>query len=68
MKDMLDLMASMATGSVEIRADPNRMRSSDKPVLIGDCSKLNELGWIPQISLDQTLLDILTYWREKIAK
>jgi GDP-4-dehydro-6-deoxy-D-mannose reductase len=46
--------------------DPARMRPSDVPLLIGDCSKFNgRTGWVPEISIEKTMLDLLNYWRIK---
>lgn len=62
-KEILDILISISSQKIEIQPDPNRMRSSDKPVLVGDCSKLSELGWKPRIPIEETLVDILDYWR-----
>lgn len=52
---------------VEIKVDPNRLRPSDVPILIGDNSKfVNATGWQPTIPFSQTLQDLLDYWRNKI--
>ena len=46
--------------------DPARLRPMDQPVVLGDPSRIrNELGWAPQISLEQSLDDLLAYWRER---
>ncbi len=63
-KEILDTLISISSQKIEIQPDPNRMRSSDKPALIGDCSKLSELGWKPRIPIEETLTDILDYWRK----
>jgi GDP-4-dehydro-6-deoxy-D-mannose reductase len=62
-KDILDKLASMSSHQIDIEQSPERMRQSDKPYLVGDCSKLKAMGWKPQIPLDKTLQDILNYWR-----
>jgi len=42
------------------------MRSSDNPILQGDYLKFrNKSGWNPEILFDETLRDILEYWRER---
>jgi len=38
------------------------------PVLIGDCSRLTALGWKPRIPFEQTLRDLLGYWRERARR
>lgn len=48
--------------------DPARQRPSDVPILVGDATKfIQATGWEPQIPLEQTLDDILNYWREKVG-
>jgi len=43
------------------------LRPSDVPVLLGDYSKLNEkTGWNPSILFEETMKDLLDYWREKV--
>jgi len=64
MKELLDMMISISAKFIEIRADPERLRAADKAVLLGDCSKLNELGWKPQVQIRKTISEILNYWRE----
>ena len=47
--------------------DPARFRPNDVPLLLGDPSRLRaELGWTPAVPLDQTLDDILQYWRQEV--
>ena len=58
----------IADSSVQIAAvtDPALVRSVDIPVLQGDCSHLwTDTGWVPAISLDQTLREMLDWWRAK---
>jgi GDP-4-dehydro-6-deoxy-D-mannose reductase len=46
--------------------DPKLLRPTDEPIIWADCSKLRAMtGWEPQISLDQTIDDMLCYWRQK---
>ncbi|MBT3352138.1 MAG: GDP-mannose 4,6 dehydratase, partial [Nitrospinaceae bacterium] len=43
------------------------MRPSDVQILLGDVSKFqNTTGWKPEIPFEQTLQDILDYWRERL--
>ena len=46
---------------------PGRFRPNDVPLLLGDPSRLrDELGWAPTIPVEQTLDDILKYWRREV--
>jgi GDP-4-dehydro-6-deoxy-D-mannose reductase len=48
------------------RVDQSLLRPTDEPVIWGDCSKLKAAtGWQAAISLEQTIDDMLAYWRGK---
>ena len=58
-REVLRQLITIAHVPVEIRDDPERMRSSDLPILSGDATKLRaETGWEPQYSLATSLRDI----------
>ena len=66
-QDVLDKLIEMSGQKVEVREDPTRLRPSDVPVLLGDASKFNKAtGWTPSIPYEQTLQDMLDYWRAEI--
>ncbi|MDD2889451.1 MAG: GDP-mannose 4,6-dehydratase [bacterium] len=66
-KDILSTLVDMSGVKVEIKQDPARLRPSDVPVLIGDATKFKKLtGWEPIIPFEQTLKDILDFWRKTI--
>ncbi|MCE1248894.1 MAG: GDP-mannose 4,6-dehydratase [Firmicutes bacterium] len=63
-KEILDILLSKSHVKIEIKTDPARLRPSDVQLLLGDYSKLNSLtGWKPEIPFEQTLEDLLNYWR-----
>lgn len=50
--------------SVKIETDPQFVRPTSVPFLIGDTSKFRKLtGWKPKIGFEQILEDTLNYWR-----
>jgi GDP-4-dehydro-6-deoxy-D-mannose reductase len=50
-----------------VEVDPARLRPSDVPILLADSAKFIELtGWRPTIPFEQTLRDLLEYWRGKV--
>ncbi len=62
-RQMLGLMKSRLRVSINERLDPGRLRPADDPVRIGDPHKLMALGWVPQYTLEQTIEELLSYWR-----
>ncbi|MBI3825276.1 MAG: GDP-mannose 4,6-dehydratase [Candidatus Rokubacteria bacterium] len=68
-QEVLDFLLNRATvRSIEVREDPSRLRPSDVPVLIGDASRMRKAtGWRPEIPFEQTLSDLLEYWRRRVA-
>ena len=58
-REVLRQLITIARVPVEVRDDPERMRSSDLPILSGDATKLRaETGWEPRYSLATSLRDI----------
>lgn len=63
---LLDLLIARARVPVTVKVDPARYRPNDTPLLLGDPTRLrSELGWTPVIPLEQTLDDLLEYWRSE---
>jgi len=64
-KELLDNLLELSSKNIEILKDPQRMRPSDNPVLLGDSAKFRgKSGWEPEIPLAKTLKDVLNYWRK----
>ena len=63
-RDLLDRLIARARVPVKIQVDPARYRPNDTPVLLGDATRIRQrFGWTPQIPFDQTVDDLLEYWR-----
>jgi GDP-4-dehydro-6-deoxy-D-mannose reductase len=52
---------------ISVETDPARMRPSDVMILEGDPSRIAKLGWKVEIPFEQTLGDLLAYWRQRIS-
>ena len=66
LSEVLDVLAGLSRAPFTRRVDPARMRPLDVPVLVCDAGRLRRLtGWEPQIVLEQTLADLLDYWRAR---
>lgn len=67
--DLLDGLLKLARTAIRIEQDPQRIRPSDNPILLGDRSRITaETGWRPEIPIDRTLADLLEYWRGVTAR
>jgi len=68
MQDVLERLLALAHVTIEVRLRPGLVRATDTKVIRADASKLqSEIGWRPQLTLDQTLADILAYWRQALS-
>ena len=66
-RDILDTLIELSEVQVEIQVDPGRYHALDAPLLVGDHSRLREdTGWVPKMSLRETLSDLLDDWRKRI--
>jgi GDP-4-dehydro-6-deoxy-D-mannose reductase len=64
MREVLQRLLVLTQLKVEIRQRPGLVRAADTRVIRADASRLrDEIGWQPQRTLEQTLVDILAYWR-----
>ncbi len=67
--DLLDQLVRLSRASIRIEVDPARLRPSEVPVLLGDPSRLqHDTGWRAEIPMEQTLADLLEYWRGVVAR
>ena len=65
--DILNTLIGLSDVKVTVEQDPNRMRPVDADLQVPDCSKFKErTGWEPLIPFEQTMSDLLGYWREKV--
>ncbi len=65
--DVLEQLLTLSTRrGIQVERDPQRMRPSDVPALIGDSRKFRATsGWAPTIPFEKTLRDSLDYWRAR---
>jgi len=65
-REVLDRLLARARVPVRIRVDQARLRPNDVPLMLGNPARIQaELGWSPDIPLDQTLDDLLNDWRAR---
>jgi GDP-4-dehydro-6-deoxy-D-mannose reductase len=65
-REVLDMLLARTKTKIEVREDPARLRPSDVQILLGDNSRfVAATGWQPVIPFEQTLEDMLDYWRSR---
>jgi len=67
-RDMLDFLISLSTcKDLKVQTDLNRLRPIDADLQIPDTTKFtNHTGWAPEIPFEETMTDLLNYWRKRI--
>ena len=67
MRDVVEILVSLASCPVTAEPDETLMRAADVPALCGDATRLREAtGWEPRIPLETTLADALDHARELV--
>ena len=66
--EILDFLISLSSvKKFKIIIDKNRLRPIDADLQIPDCTKFkNHTGWKPTYKFEETLEDLLNYWREMV--
>jgi GDPmannose 4,6-dehydratase len=68
-KEILNFLLKLTTypDKIEIKIESSRLRPIDADLQIPDCSKfIRHTGWQPKYTFEQTMNDLLNYWREKV--
>lgn len=66
---LLEILLSLSDVPIRVEQDPARVRAVDIPEHVGDSTRFRRLtGWHPKVQLEQTLRDILDYWRRTLAR
>lgn len=67
MQHVLETLISLSQTPISVRVDPERVRPIEIPVLYGSYARLQaDTDWQPQISLVQSLTDVLNEWRLRL--
>jgi GDP-mannose 4,6-dehydratase len=70
-REMLNHLISISTAKDKIKTeiDPERLRPIDADLQVPDTSKFEQhTGWKPVIKFEQTMQDLLDYWRTRVSQ
>lgn len=66
-KDIISMIEKEIGHKFDIEIDNKLLRPTDERVIVGDISKLRkDTGWKQKITMQQTVSDMLNYWRKKL--
>jgi GDP-4-dehydro-6-deoxy-D-mannose reductase len=65
--DLIPMIEAEVGRKLETRVNPRFLRPTDEPIIFGDSSRLKaDTGWIQRYALEQTVRDMIAYWRSKL--
>jgi len=64
--EILNMLIEISGVDVKVIEDPDLIRHSDEPLLLGDNQKLKNLGWQQKYSIRQTLEAVYRDWCNRI--
>lgn len=69
-REMLDTLLSFSkVQNISVETDPERLRPIDADLQVPNTKKFKDhTGWEPEISFEQTMSDLLEYWRDRVAR
>jgi GDP-4-dehydro-6-deoxy-D-mannose reductase len=66
-EEIAERLLELAGAELALELDPSLVRPVDVPVLRGDGTLLSTAtGWKPEIALDETLRDVISYWEKEL--
>jgi GDP-4-dehydro-6-deoxy-D-mannose reductase len=66
-QELLDTLLYETEAPITIEEDPARMRPVETPIFVCDNRKIQSTtGWEPSYTFEQTLVDVLNEWRERV--
>lgn len=64
LKDIIALLSEKIGKPVSYQTDEKNFRPSENKTIIGSYEKLkNETGWVPEITIEESINDIINYWK-----
>ena len=67
-QEVVDLVTQASRVALRVESEPSLLRPSDEKIIFGDSSRLvAATGWRQEVPLQQTVNDMLDYWRRSIA-
>ena len=65
LENVLKILISMSKVKIIVKKDPQKSRPADDSLIVGNPKKLLSLGFKPKYKIEQSLRDVLDYWRKE---
>ena len=69
-REMLDILLNMSEmkDKISVETDPDRLRPIDADLQVPNTNKFQQhTGWEPQIKFEDTMRELLEYWRKRVS-
>ena len=67
--EIIEILRKLVDFEFTLEQDPKLLRPTDEAVIYGDSTKFNKsTGWQQEIPIEQTLKDMLGYWRKTLSQ
>jgi GDP-4-dehydro-6-deoxy-D-mannose reductase len=64
---LVEKLLANTQNQIDVVVDPERFRPADTPIIYGSAAYLKQhTGWEPKIGLEQTIIDVLDEWRDRV--
>jgi GDP-4-dehydro-6-deoxy-D-mannose reductase len=64
LKEIIETMSKLLNIKIITQTNPALIRPNENRKIIGSYKKMKtDFGWTPQITLEQSLTDIINYWK-----
>jgi nucleoside-diphosphate-sugar epimerase len=63
----VECIEKVTGATYELVPDPKLLRPADERLYAGNCDKIKALGWVEKYTYEQTVRDMIAYWRKKLA-
>jgi GDP-4-dehydro-6-deoxy-D-mannose reductase len=68
-QEVLNILLTLSRVPIEVKQDQERIRPADVPEMVCDSTRIRDrTGWQTTISLEESLQDVLEYWREEMGR
>ncbi len=68
-QELIEMIRGHIRVPLNLEQDPSLMRTCDERVIAGETAKFQQqTGWRPEISLPQTVAQMIDWWRDRLAE